>query len=119
MSPVFSVVAADLVSLGLVFGRTGRIGTAGIVARADGFPDLVGVGVPVLEECEGWTEIGVVGEVDAAYSEGRSCVDGVSDRGRGASTMPECIADADLAVAVEAESSTLLELTVLKSAARA
>ena len=92
---------------------------AGIVARADGFPDLVGVGVPAVEEWEGWTEIGVVGEVDAAYSEGRSCVDGVSDRGRCASTTPECMTEADRAVAVEAESSTLLEPTVLKSAARA
>lgn len=71
-----------MAALGLALGRAGTSGSAGTAVRDAGFAELVGVttgGAAVA--CGVCTEIGVVGEVDVADSEGCSWLDGVSDRG--------------------------------------
>lgn len=83
-----TVEPPDLASLGLALGKIGSTGRAGTAARDAAFAGFVGVAADVVV-CEGWTEMGVVGEVDAADSEGGSCVDGVSGRGAGASTIDD------------------------------
>lgn len=45
-------------------------GIAGIVGLRAGLLDLPGVAVVVVDERDAWTELGVVGEVDVASSEG-------------------------------------------------
>lgn len=55
--------------------------------RGVGFPELVGVATEVVAGCGVWAEMGVVGDVDVAYSDGGAWVDGVSDRVRGPSKV--------------------------------
>lgn len=80
--PDFSVLTAVFVSLGLPFGNTGTIGTAGtaVAVLEDDLAACVGVTLATVDVCVVWTEAGVVGEVDCALSEGKSWVDGVSGR---------------------------------------
>jgi hypothetical protein len=50
---------------------------------AVGLDDFVGVTLVAVDVLGGWTELGVVGEVELADSDGTSWVDGVSDRAGG------------------------------------
>ncbi len=102
---VVSVGVVALVGLTTTFGRAGMIGTAGMAVREAGLDEgLVCVGVAAVDDCSGCTEPGVVGEVDAPFSDGWSWVDGVrvSDRGGGSGVVAETV----LGVDAEGVSST-------------
>lgn len=77
--------AAIISAVGDRIGMAGIIGTAVRVVLPVDFGlrmvDVVGVGVAAEGSCPtGWTELGVVGEVEGASSDGMSCVEGVSVR---------------------------------------
>ena len=80
----------DLGSLGLVLalGNAGINGMAGTAVRGmAGLEDFVVMTFVTVDVVGGWTELGVVGVVDAVASDGTSCVEGVSDRVDGGSIV--------------------------------
>ena len=68
------VVPGVLGSLGLVLGRAGRTGTAGMGGIAERVAGLMGFAATFIEavilDLDACTELGVVGEVEGASSEG-------------------------------------------------
>lgn len=64
-----------LASLGLdlALGKAGIRGMTGIAVRGRaGFADFAGVLLVAVDALGGWTELGVVGEVESVVSEGTS-----------------------------------------------